>query len=102
VEAILEKILDYIKEQDKTFKVAKNSTTFVCPVCKHPGKTASLLPGVLVIRCENPKCKEEVGNIVDMVRHFESDKKDWDVVPVLSYLGKKYYLPTIRTLASTF
>jgi len=96
VEAILEKILDYIKEQDKTFKVAKNSTTFVCPVCKHPGKTASLLPGVLVIRCANPECKDEVGNIIDIVRHFESDKKDWDDVPVLSYLGKKYNLPYVN------
>jgi hypothetical protein len=89
VEAILSKIFDYIQEKHDKWKIP-TTRTFVCPLCNHPGKTATLLPKAFTIRCTNPKCKDEVGDIIDIVRHFELEKADLSKTEIIKYLSDKY------------
>jgi len=94
MEAILSKIFDYIEEKHKKWKIP-TKIPFICPLCNHVGKTALLLPKTYTIRCTNRACKDEVGDITDLVRHFEPDKVDLERSAILDYLSKKYKIAYI-------
>ena len=97
-EQIYEQILPYLKEMkpDSNVTGRKPNLFLKCPLC---GGNANTVPMNNELFCQN-KCKGDVGfigNIVDMVRLCESDKKDLTNDEILKYLGKKYGIEVATT-----
>ena len=95
---ILEKLVEYLSEHVKNFKPPKGNNPFLCPVCEHPDRTAIILPTVYSIVCNNPNCKngEKVGDIADLVKHFEPEKSHFSRPEIIDYLSKKYSIEYIK------
>ena len=90
--SILEKLLEYLKEQNESFKKPRGNSPFICPICEHPDGTAMIMPTVLKIVCSNPACKSggEVGDIADLVKHYEPEKSHFTRPEIIKYLSEKY------------
>jgi len=94
---ILEKLLEYLKEHVKNFKPPRGNNPFFCPICNHPDGTAIILPTVNKILCQNTECPNDgkVGDIVDLVKHFEPEKSHFSRPEIIDYLAKKYNIECI-------
>ena len=95
---ILERLIEYIKEHNKSFKAPKGNNPCMCPICEHPDGTAIILPTVYKMLCQNPACKSggNVGDIADLVKHYEPEKSHFTRPEIIDYLAKKYNIDFIE------
>lgn len=79
-------IIEYIrlKMPDNKIKKVGKTILLTCPVCKSEG--CSLPPNLYKLYCS--KCKGNLGNIVDIVRVIEPDKKERSEEEILGYLAE--------------
>ena len=95
---ILEKLIEYIREQNPNFVKPRGNNPFICPICQHPDGTAMILPNIYSILCQNPNCKNggAVGDITDLVKFFEPEKSHFSRQEIIEYLAQKYNIEYVK------
>lgn len=70
----------------------------MCPICEHPDGTAIILPTTFTMLCQNPACKSggTIGDIADLVKHYEPEKSHFKRAEIIDYLAKKYNVECIE------
>lgn len=92
---ILDFTLEYLKQHLQDFKLDARGKVkvFICPKCRE--MTANFIPYTKIIFCHSKSCHggSKVGDLVDVVRLLEEDKKDKTNEEILSYLAEQFKLP---------
>lgn len=90
-------VIEYLKLKLPNFQEKQKGkiTYYTCPRCKKDSLTAILLPVSdicqYIIHCPSG-CNRRVGDIIDVVRILEIDKKDWDDDAIIGYLNMFFNL----------
>lgn len=95
-EKLLLYILEYLKLKIKDFKIDNRGKqkVFNCPICNQE-YSCILIPNVYKVRCF--KCNKTFGNIFDLVKLLEEDKKDFTEEQLIIYLRNVLNLQEIKT-----
>lgn len=89
MEEIFSKLIDYLEFKIKNFKCNRRTKPmqFTCPACRN--FAANFMSGTdYTIHCQH--CNSEIGNIVDVVRILETDKKEWNKDKIIRYLADNF------------
>ena len=85
MERLLSKVTDYLGELIPHLEKGENGV-FTCPVCNELSCHATFK--TYRLSCAN--CRTEMGDITDVVRRFEADKKSCSKDEIIFYLKNKY------------
>jgi len=83
---ILYYLIDYLKIKVKDFKINTRIKIkpFLCPFCKNSHLTANIIPNTNKLHCH--KCHKTYGNLLNIVRLLEKDKKDFTDEEIICYI----------------
>ena len=85
MEKLLSKVVEYVAEFTPNFRKDRNGT-FTCPICGE----LSCHPIFKTYRLNCLNCQTLMGDITDLVRLLEPEKKDWKKDDIVFYLKNKY------------
>lgn len=94
---ILNKVLDYLTLKKILPKRTGKTVMSVCPFCKQEPPTGMLIPNTSTFNCI--PCKRKF-NLLDLVKHYEPDKKDYSDEDIYFYLKKLFNL-SVQTITET-
>lgn len=87
-EAVLSKIIDYLKLKKIKYEGRGKTIQFLCPFCKDKSLTAQVVALTSLIKCLSPKClrKGKKFTLASIVRYYEKDKNEWTKEQIIQYL----------------
>ncbi len=94
--AILSKIPEYLKKFKIPHEARGKVLNMQCPFCQDKALTAQGVASTHLINCLNPQCKrKDKFTLISIVKHTESDKKDWDNEQIVQYLKELFQVKVL-------